>query len=576
MRKLSLIILSILALVLMSGRLVADSPHGKDFKLSCDLCHSSTGWKLDKSIYSFDHSKTAFPLAGQHQVINCKQCHPTLVFSDAKTGCVDCHTDMHNQTVGPDCGRCHTPKSWIVENITEIHQRSRFPLVGPHYTADCNQCHPSASLLRFEPRGVECFDCHQENYLATTSPNHVQGNYSKNCIECHSLTSFTWSSTNVDHSFFPLKEGHAINDCNQCHTSGSYSNISKECFSCHLPNYNASINPNHVAASIPTTCADCHTTIPGWKPATFTIHNNYYALTGAHLSEDCNNCHSGGNYNNTPNVCVGCHLTNYNQTTNPNHAVLVIPTTCADCHTTDPGWKPATFDIHNNYYALTGAHTETDCNSCHPGGNYVNTPNACVGCHQENYNQTTNPNHAAIQIPTSCADCHTTNPDWKPATFAIHNTYYPLTGAHVNVSCNGCHNGNYNNTPNSCFGCHQADYNQTNNPPHASAQFPTDCQMCHTTSAWIPSTFNHDAQYFPIYSGKHQGEWNLCADCHINPTNYQIFSCIDCHEHNQTDMDDKHNGVPGYQYNSIACYTCHPTGSSGGKMPNSRSINPRK
>ncbi|MEI6455616.1 MAG: cytochrome c3 family protein, partial [bacterium] len=145
MRSLSLKIVLVLALVLMSARVIGDSPHGKDFKLSCDLCHSSSSWKLDKSIYAFDHSTTTFPLAGQHQVADCRQCHVSLVFNEAKNSCVDCHTDMHQQTVGPDCGRCHTPKSWIVENITEIHQRSRFPLVGAHYTADCNQCHPSAS-----------------------------------------------------------------------------------------------------------------------------------------------------------------------------------------------------------------------------------------------------------------------------------------------------------------------------------------------------------------------------------------------------------------------------------------------
>jgi hypothetical protein len=109
-------------------------------------------------------------------------------------------------------------------------------------------------------------------------------------------------------------------------------------------------------------------------------------------------------------------------------------------------------------------------------------------------------------------------------------------------------------------GCHLTDYNQTNNPPHASAQFPTDCQMCHTTSAWIPSTFDHDGQYFPIYSGKHAGEWNLCSDCHTNPGNYAEFTCLTCHGQSQT--NEEHNGVPGYSYNSNACYNCHPNGNA--------------
>ena len=241
-----------MAFILISGRLFADSPHGKDFKLNCNLCHSSSGWKLDKSIYSFDHNKTDFALTGQHEELGCRSCHPTLIFSEAKTGCVDCHTDLHEQTVGPDCGRCHTPKSWIVENITEIHQRSRFPLLGPHNTADCNQCHPSASLLRYEPRGVECYDCHQADYEATTSPNHVQGGYSKSCIECHSMNQFDWTGSGFTHAFFPLTEGHSLVTCDECHINGDYSKRSKECISCHQTQYNTTTNPNHVAGNIPT------------------------------------------------------------------------------------------------------------------------------------------------------------------------------------------------------------------------------------------------------------------------------------------------------------------------------------
>ncbi|MBP6448253.1 MAG: hypothetical protein KA341_15735, partial [Saprospiraceae bacterium] len=81
--------------------------------------------------------------------------------------------------------------------------------------------------------------------------------------------------------------------------------------------------------------------------------------------------------------------------------------------------------------------------------------------------------------------------------------------------------------------------------------------------AWEPATFNHDNSYFPIYSGNHKGEWNLCTDCHLNAGNFSSFSCINCHEHNnQTQVKNDHKGVNGYQYNSNACYSCHPKGKS--------------
>lgn len=500
MRKLSLVLLLLVCFVLVSATLMSDSPHGKDFTLNCDLCHSSNSWKLDKSIYSFKHNETAFPLTGKHQAVDCRACHPSLVFSEAKTACAECHTDMHYQTVGPDCSRCHTTKSWLVENITEMHQRSRFPLVGAHKTADCSACHKSESLLRFEPLSVQCYDCHQTNYLTAKNPDHVAGKFSKDCGMCHGLNSITWLSTNVNHSFFPLTLGHANLDCTRCHTNGGFSGLSSVCSSCHLNTYNATTNPNHSAAQISTNCADCHTTNPGWKPATFTIHNNYYALTGAHVALTCDRCHNG-NYSTT-------------------------------------------------------------------------IPNTCVGCHQTDYNNTNNPTHSGIQIGTDCQTCHNTT-TWKPATMPTHNNYWALTGAHANVTnCDNCHNGNYNSAPTTCVGCHQNDYNQTTNPPHASEQYPADCQTCHTTTAWIPSTFNHDAQYFPIYSGHHTGAWTLCSDCHTNSSNYQVFDCINCHAHsNQAEVNNQHQGVSGYSYNSAACYSCHPTGGGGGKIMKQKSKN---
>ena len=150
--------------------------------------------------------------------------------------------------------------------------------------------------------------------------------------------------------------------------------------------------------------------------------------------------------------------------------------------------------------------------------------------------------HAIVKITTPPHNPITSRPGFQPIV-------------------QGCHKGDYNNTPNTCVGCHQSDYDQTTNPPHASAQFSTDCSLCHTETVWIPSTFDHDGQYFPIYSGNHNGEWELCSDCHTTPGNYSAFSCIDCHDHNKANMDEEHSDVSDYVYNSIACLDCHPNGS---------------
>ncbi len=337
MRILSLIIIGFA--IFFAGRL-GDSPHGPDFKISCSTCHSSGGWQLDKTIYSFDHNTTKLPLSGQHTLIDCRLCHTSLIFSEAKTECIDCHNDVHQATVGSDCARCHNSASWLVVNITEIHQLGRFPLLGAHRTADCYDCHTSENPVRFDVKGIDCIDCHREEYFATTSPNHSQSGFSEECSSCHPVNATQWAGAGFNHNFFPLQQAHAI-QCADCHKDETYSGLSSECISCHKIESETAKDPDHILS----------------------------------------------------------------------------------------------------------------------------------------------------RFPDNCKLCHSLSPEWEPASFR-----------------------------------------------------------------------QHDSESFPIYSGKHQGEWNSCADCHTNSSNFAVFSCLDCHEHNKQDMDDEHRGKKNYSYNSNECLRCHPNG----------------
>jgi len=777
MFKLSSIIIAIL---ISFSALAAKSPHGEKFSIKCDVCHNPEGWTVNVKSNSFDHAQTDFPLVGQHKTVDCRKCHTDLVFSNAKTTCLSCHKDMHQQTVGQDCERCHTPNSWIVTNITEIHRQSRFPLNGQHAQVDCYQCHKSASLLRFDPMGAECADCHSNNFAATTKPSHIASKFPKDCFLCHSEKG--WQPAKFDHNSsttFPLTGGHIGIDCNSCHAKG-YAGTSTDCVSCHLTNYNATTNPSHTTAKFSTDCKTCHTTnswlsatfnhntsttfpltgghsgvacischakgyagtstdcvschltnynattnpshvtakystdcktchsSTAWAPSTFN-HNTSttFPLTGGHIGVTCISCHAKG-YAGTSTDCVSCHLTKYNSTTNPGHAAAKFPTDCKTCHTAT-AWQPSTFNhstgttfpltgghigvtcisCHSKGYAgistdcvschltnynattnpshvtakystdcktchsstawvpstfnhntsttfpLTGGHigvtcischskgyagTSTDCVSCHltkynattnpshvtakystdcktchsstawvpstfnhntsttfplTGGHigvtcischatgYAGISTACVSCHQNDYNATTNPGHVAAKFSTDCKTCHTSTA-WQPSTFNhTTGTTFPLVGAHVSVTCISCHSKGYAGISTDCFSCHATDYNATTNPAHAGAKFPTTCLTCHTQTAWTPSTYNHDTQYFPINSGRHKGKWTLCSECHTNATNYAVFNCLLCHEHsNKASVDSDHKGKSGYVYNSTNCLSCHPRGTA--------------
>ena len=66
----------------------------------------------------------------------------------------------------------------------------------------CIDCHQSASKLRFEPLSIECIHCHNEDYQAAVNPNHILGNFSTNCNDCHSMNAFTWGGSGFNHAFF--------------------------------------------------------------------------------------------------------------------------------------------------------------------------------------------------------------------------------------------------------------------------------------------------------------------------------------------------------------------------------------
>jgi hypothetical protein len=543
----------------------AQSPHGETLKISCDACHTADSWDVSSDSISFDHKTTQFLLEGQHEVIDCRQCHTTLEFSKAETNCASCHIDIHQQSVGQDCARCHDSNSWLVNNIAEIHRQISFPLLGAHAVANCTDCHKSETALQFEPMATECLSCHQQEYDATTNPNHKKAGFSTDCIECHKIDAFEWSASGINHDFFPLTQGHAIDECARCHTGSDYSKISPECITCHETDYLATTNPNHQIANITTSCAECHTTQPGWKPAEFEQHDAQYfpIYSGSHEGEwaQCIDCHTDQS-NYAVFTCITCHQ---NPETNEEHdgvqGYTYSNTACLACHPN--GEADGAFDHDNTNFPLTGFHTTVDCNSCHANG-YTGTPTACFACHEVDFNESTNPNHNTLGLSTDCVSCHTTAPDWNPALFANHNDYYVLNGAHAIIAnqCATCHNGDYNNTPSTCIGCHLQDYNQTTEPSHVALQFSTECTMCHSEDAWVPATFDHDEAYFPIYSGSHEGEWSNCTDCHTTPGNFGEFTCITCHANPET--NEHHDGVPGYIYNSQACFACHPNGEGEG------------
>lgn len=301
-------------------------------------------------------------------------------------------------------------------------------------------------------------------------------------------------------------------------------------------------SPDYPHGEFEDDCELCHQS-EAWSPASISPEFDHakrgMALVGAHAQTECRACHVTLEFDRLEPACVSCHLDVHQNE---------LGTDCERCHTSRSFIdRSVMIRAHvATRFPLRGAHRAIDCEDCHsstgPGSlQYVKTPMDCVACHLDSYLSTTDPDHQAEGFPQSCESCHSPR-GWLPAGFN-HGLLAP--GA-------------------LCASCHLDDYNQTANPDHQAAGFPQECELCHSTRFWIPSVFdglNHDGRFFPIFSGRHKGRWTTCNECHVAPNNFSQFSCIDCHKHDDpVEVASHHGGVSGYQYDSQACFSCHPQG----------------
>ena len=536
-------------------------PHAASgFPADCLVCHAGpVSWKGA----SFDHGRTGFALTGAHQATTCADCHDDQVYAGKSITCASCHQADYDRALVPNhqasgfpntCTNCHGTAGWAGAQFD--HSVTRFALTGGHASVTCMTCHADGV---WRGRSLECASCHRDEYDRVTNPNHQAARFPTDCTTCH--TTVAWHGAAFDHtrSQFPLTGAHVAASCASCHADGVYDGKPTTCVSCHRQAYDGTSNPPHASLSFPTDCTSCHTT-SAWPGGRYDHATTRFPLTGAHLATSCAQCHGDGVYRGKPSTCLSCHQADYNGAASPNHQSARFPTDCTTCHTT-VAWHGATFDHNSSQFPLTGAHVAVSCVDCHADGVYDGKPTTCISCHRGDYDRTVQPPHATLNFPTDCTGCHTTTA-WPGGRFDHATTSFPLTGAHLPLACASCHgDGVYRGKISSCVGCHQAAFDATTDPNHRTARFPTDCASCHTTTVWAGARFEHDSQWFPIYSGAHRARWTSCSTCHTTSANYAVFTCLTCHEHNQSSMDEKHRGRTGYRYDSQACYSCHPRGT---------------
>ncbi len=308
-----------------------------------------------------------------------------------------------------ECDHCHGAGAWKPARISKKfdHAKFGFRLEGAHAAASCLGCHRS---LDFTSTSMQCASCHQDPHRGEMGPD---------CSRCHSARSFVDRGPMVrahQMTRFPLSGGHAALDCESCHRPVAqgrmqFVNTQAECRACHMGQFQAAKDPDHLGGGFSTDCQTCHTAM-AWSPARFDHQRSGFPLTGAHRATPCASCHAGGRYAGTPKECVSCHQQQYD-TAQPSHvAAGFAASACATCHNTT-SWAGATFDHDSRYFRIyRGGHAGrwSSCNDCHTVPTNFASFN-CLGCHPHSDQAQTDSHHVGRSgyryESTACYSCHT-------------------------------------------------------------------------------------------------------------------------------------------------------------------------
>jgi hypothetical protein len=245
---------------------------------------------------------------------------------------------------------------------------------------------------------------------------------------------------------------------------------------------------------------------------------------------------------------------------------------------------------------LTGSHAklEENCGACHDKTDRMHQTPLCLECHKDIANDL-NTKHGlhgrmANADKSQCRACHTDHKgrdgdivNFTPGGFDHSASGFPLSGAHVGLSCNSCHakNAPYRKAASECVACHRSQDVHKGTLGEA-------CAKCHRATAWSEVRFDHDKTLFPLreahaklecdtchFGPRYRGTPRRCSECHA-PDDVHKGSrgedCAKCHTTaNWKSAKFDHAKETGFALNGahadVDCAACHTTGKYSDKLP---------
>lgn len=467
---------------------------------------------------------------------DCSQCHVKFDRKAQDGRCMACHKDIgadvrartgfHGRLKPQACNTCHTDHKGRNARIVELdktrfdHAQTDFQLRGKHQKVECEKCHVAGKKYSEAPS--DCNSCHKRDDVH-------KGALGPKCADCHSESS--WKETRFDHdkTRFSLTGKHADVRCTECHRNNVFKNTPRTCISCHRKDDEQKGHKGQFGEK----CETCHGT-KAWKPSNFNHDDDTkYALRGKHRSTECTACHKGNLYRIKPSQdCYACHQKD-------DKHKETLGKDCGSCHT-ERSWKePSKFNHDQTSFPLLGGHAKVECKDCHKSTMFKEAPKDCIGCHKKD------DKHEGT-LGQQCEQCHSER-SWKATRFDHGLTRFPLTGKHIAVKCDSCHESNrFKEAPRDCYACHKKE-------DRHKLKFGEACESCHNTRGWTIWDFDHDKRTSYKLDGAHRKV--ACQSCHtqLAPKGSKAAelgkNCISCHR-----KSDVHDGQFG-----MRCEQCHVT-----------------
>jgi len=489
---------------------------------------------------------------------NCTQCH-VLGNKQTNEKCLACHTEMADRirvkkgyhsssdVTGKQCSSCHSEHNGKNFQLVRFdtkkfdHNLSGFRLSEPHAKKECKDCHAAKFISDPKLKGKKstflglnttCLTCHEDYHMRTLSSE---------CLNCHTDNAFKPAlKFNHDNARFKLAGRHRSVDCIKCHKLSSpegkkfqqFTGIQYvNCASCHKDPHQNKFGQN---------CRQCHSeesfkVIQGTQK--FDHNKTAFKLEGKHQIVNCKACHKGSFTAPLKHEkCSDCHADYHKGQFTRNGSTP----DCSTCHTMN-GYTQFTFSVeqHNQgNFKLKGAHLATPCFECHKKQdkwNFRQIGLNCKECHTDIHNNLIDPK---FYPEGRCTVCHNET-KWSDIVFDHSVTGFALTGAHKSEGCRVCHFKTYSTgtfvqkfsgLSVACQECHK-----DNHQNQFAENGVTTCTLCHSTTNWKASEFDHNKTAFKL-DGKHAGV--ACNKCHKPEKDgnekyilYKIkdFKCESCH-----------------------------------------------